>query len=255
MNRPRIRFLIGGVQKGGTTALATFLGGHPQIALPKGKEAHVFDAADYDPQWTPDEVDARYAGHFDSDGADVRLHGDATPIYCFHPEFVRRIAAYNPEMRWVLLLRHPVERAVSQYHMEHARGDESWPFWPAMILESWRLRGHWEDFSQHSPMRHFSYRARGDYARQLDVLYAHFPKQQVLLLQNEVLQQSPDKTLAAVVAFLGLPDHAFGANLQARVFSGRYTPFSRHGWRFRLLRWLMAEPLRRMRVQYGLDWP
>ncbi len=37
---PLIRFVIGGVQKGGTSALARYLGTHPQLQLPRGKEAH-----------------------------------------------------------------------------------------------------------------------------------------------------------------------------------------------------------------------
>ena len=36
MSAPRIGFLIGGVQKGGTTALAQYLAAHPGIALPRG---------------------------------------------------------------------------------------------------------------------------------------------------------------------------------------------------------------------------
>ena len=40
---PRIGFLIGGVQKAGTTALARYLAGHPQLALPQRMEAHVLD--------------------------------------------------------------------------------------------------------------------------------------------------------------------------------------------------------------------
>ena len=39
----RIDFIIAGVQKGGTTALHTFLSQHPQIFLPQRKELHFFD--------------------------------------------------------------------------------------------------------------------------------------------------------------------------------------------------------------------
>ncbi len=252
MSAPRIGFLIGGVQKGGTTALAQYLAAHPGIALPRSKEAHVFDAPDYDERWTSADIDARYAAHFEPDAQG--LHGDATPIYCFHPAFVRRIAAYNPAMRWVLLLRHPVERAVSHYHMERARGDESWPFWPAMLLERWRLAGHLDDFAQGSPLRHFSYRARGDYARQLDVLLAHFPRRQVLLLRNEQLAARPAEALAQTLEFLGLPAMKRDDADYVRVFKGQYPPLSRDGLRFRVLQRLMGRPMRRARERFGLEW-
>ena len=54
---PRVRFVVGGVQKGGTTALASFLGRCPQVVLPAGKEAHVFDAPDFDEGWDVAAVD------------------------------------------------------------------------------------------------------------------------------------------------------------------------------------------------------
>jgi len=254
MSTPLIQFVIGGVQKGGTTALARFMSAHPQIALPQHKEAHVFDVPEFDDAWTPAQIDARYAAHFTL-AADAALHGDATPIYCFHPRFVKRIAAYNPKMRWILLLRHPVERAISHYHMERRRAQESWPLWPALLLERWRLRRHWQDFSEHSPLRLHSYCARGDYARQLDVLYAHFPPEQVLLLRTKALAETPEQTLARVWSFLDVAANAAPPLQYGRIFTGNYRPLSRHNLQFRLLSWLMSPELRRMRQRYQLDWP
>ncbi|WP_282276986.1 sulfotransferase [Stenotrophomonas sp. PS02297] len=244
--------MIGGVQKGGTTALAHFLARHRGVALPRGKEAHVFDAPDFDEAWTQEYIDGLYDGHFDAGGADV-AYGDATPIYCFHHAFIDRIAAYNPEMRWIVMLRHPVERAVSQYQMERSRGHDTWPLWPAMLLERWRLHGHENDFSVHSPLRHHAYRARGDYARQLDALYARFPPEQILLLQNDELALAPERTLEKVWEFLGLAVDV-GHGGYGRVFEGGYRALRRDGLQFRLLSCLMAPALRSAKARYGLDW-
>ena len=202
---PRIGFLIGGVQKAGTTALARYLAGHPQLALPQRKEAHVFDDPGFGADWDRARIDREYARHFDA-GSDDRLHGDATPIYLFHPTLVERIAAYNPAMRWIVLLRDPVERAISQYGMERARGDEHWPLWAALLFERLRLRGHHHDWSPASPLRHWSYRARGDYGRQLRTLRAHFPDAQVLVLRSTDLRVSHVQVLARICAFLGVRD-------------------------------------------------
>ncbi len=202
---PRIGFLIGGVQKAGTTALARYLAGHPQLALPQRKEAHVFDDPGFGADWDRARIDREYARHFDA-GSDDRLHGDATPIYLFHPTLVERIAAYNPAMRWIVLLRDPLERAISQYGMERARGDEHWPLWAALLFERLRLRGHHHDWSPASPLRHWSYRARGDYGRQLRTLRAHFPDAQVLVLRSTELRVSHVQVLARICAFLGVRD-------------------------------------------------
>ena len=225
---PRVSFLIGGAQKAGTTALAAALRRHPRIALPAGKEAHVFDAPDFEDGCSVADVDARYAPHFPPGAADDALFGDATPIYCFHPRLVARIAAYNPRMKWILLLRHPVDRALSQYHMERNRGDETWPLWPALLLERWRLRGRMDDFSPGSPMRHHSYRARGDYARQLDTLRAAFPEDQLLLLRSDELRLDPAAVLHRVCGFLGV-DEASTVVSQEPVFVGEYDRWGRNG--------------------------
>ena len=39
----RVDFVIGGVQKGGTTALDRILRRHPDIAMARDKEPHMFD--------------------------------------------------------------------------------------------------------------------------------------------------------------------------------------------------------------------
>lgn len=251
MTRPRVQFLIGGVQKAGTSALAAYLARVPGLRLPPGKEAHVFDAPDFDDAWTVDEIDARFAAAFGgwTPGA---LHGDATPITILHPRLIERARRYNPHLRWILLLRDPVERAVSQHHMERARGTERWPLWPALLLERWRLRDHEDDFSDGSPLRHHGYRLRGDYARQLDALYARFPRERVLVLRSDTLRQSPAACVEAVCAFLGVEPPAPTAGYPP-VFEGAYARWPEGGLRWRMLRWLLRRELRDMRLRYGLD--
>lgn len=248
MNGPRIRFLIGGAQKCGTSALANYLSEHPGLALPRGKEAHVFDAPDFDETWSPEEIDARYV----QAGIDAPAHalcGDATPIYLLHPRLIARIARYNMAMRWIVLLRHPAERALSHYHMERARGDERWPLWPALLLERWRLRGHEDDFSDRSPLRHHSYRARGDYAPQLDALYRYFPPEQVLLLRSRDLAERPQTALERAYAFLGVTPTA-AAVTPRRVFTGDYPePGAFHRW---LLHRLFRRPVSELRRRHGI---
>ncbi|WP_162404131.1 sulfotransferase family protein [Pseudoxanthomonas jiangsuensis] len=251
---PRIGFLIGGVQKGGTSALASFVRQHPQVRLPRDKEAHVFDAPSFDDGWDAPAVDLCYQAHFDADGAGAGLlHGDATPIYCFHPTLVRRIARYNPDMRWIIILRDPVDRAVSHYRMERARGHETWPLWRAALLERWRLAGHADDFSLDSPLRRHSYLARGDYARQLDVLFASFPRAQVLLLRNDELAAKPAQVLGQVWDFLGIPPPEV-APVFGRVFDGGHRPLPESAPVRRLLATLLRGRIRRARLRHDIHW-
>lgn len=248
---PLVGFVIGGVQKAGTTALSRYLARHPALSLPRGKEAHVFDSPDFDDAWTPKQIDGCYAPLFDAAPAGA-LHGDATPFYLFEPKIVVRIARYNPAMRWIVLLRDPIDRALSHYHMERARGNEPLPLWLALLMEPWRLHGHKHDFARGSALRRYSYRARGDYARQLEILHAHFPREQVLLLRSEALMREPHAAVASICDFLGVA--RLPADTQYdRVFVGDYSPLASDDWRRRLLRrWWRRELASQERL--GIRW-
>ena len=249
---PLLNFVIGGAQKAGTSALARYLAAHPAIRLPRDKEAHVFDAPAFDEASTAAQIDALFAAHFDAtDQAHTLRYGDATPIYLFHERFVQRIARYNPALRWIILLRDPVDRALSHYHMERARGAEHCPLWPAMLLEHWRLRGHHDDFADGSPLRHFSYRARGDYATQLDAVYRHFPPSQVLLLHSAALRTQPGTCMARIYAFLGVDAPANPPDF-APVFRGDYQRPGQFSPTRLLLRWLLRKQRHQLRRTYGI---
>jgi hypothetical protein len=211
-------FMIVGVQKGGTTALAHFLAQHPQVAMAQGKEVHLFDAPDYQFEWTREQINQRYSDYF-SHSSKSCLLGEATPIYCYWSEIAPELYRYNPDLKLIILLRDPVERAISQYTMECARGDETLPFWLALLLEPYRL---WRDKSRRhgSARRCHSYCSRGHYSRQLANLRRYFPDQKLLVIDNSELLAEHEKTLQKVCRFLGISEE----NLPApeRVFSGNY---------------------------------
>lgn len=193
---PRANFLICGVQKGGTTALFDYLGDYPDIALSDVKEVHFFDDESRD--WAaPDYAD--YERHFPA--ADGRPCGEATPIYCYWPQSLERVAVYNPAMRLILMLRDPVQRAWSHWRMETRRGAEREPF-------GWCIRQGRQRLFSSVPWGHhreFSYVERGFYGEQVERLFALFPRSQVLLLTAEALRGDPGVALGEVRAFLGLP--------------------------------------------------
>lgn len=251
MAEPRIRFLIGGVQKAGTTALARYLAAHPGLALPTDKEAHVFDDPDFDDAWSPERIDAWAADRW-SQPADGRLHGDATPLTIAHPRLIERVARYNPAMRWIVLLRDPVERAVSHYYMIRGWGHEPRGLLWAVLAEPLRLRRGSGDWSMRAPARFWSYVSRGRYARQLDVLFRHFPREQVLLLRSRDLAERPDETVASVLAFLGVAPFPAPPVFE-RAFEGSYQPlpwWSPGRW---LLKFRLRGEKRALRRRHGVD--
>jgi hypothetical protein len=155
--------------------------------------------------------------------------GEATPIYMYFPWIADRIKTYNPNMKLIILLRHPVERAYSHYQMERARGWEWLPFPLAIRLESLRL-----DIAkitdkygkpERSSLRTHSYCDRGFYSRQIKNLLRYFPREQMLVLLNEDLQQQHHQTLKRVYQFLNVDSSVIPPEPE-RVLSGNYQPMS-----------------------------
>lgn len=210
MAEDRVAFIIAGVQKGGTTALFDYLGEEPGPSLSRVKEVHRFD--DETLAWPHPDVAPYHANFATFDG---RPRGEATPIYLYWPQSLERVAAYNPAMKLVVMLRDPVARAWSHWKMEYARGAETRPF-------AWCIREGRQRLFDAEPWgfhREFSYVERGFYGEQLARALALFPREQLLVLRAEDLRADPAATLAQVRGFLGLAPAA--APIQREVHVGR----------------------------------
>ena len=203
--RPMLDFMIVGAQRCGTTALSRFLSRHPGIAMSSPKEVHLFDGANYSSDWSPEQIDARYRRAF-KEPAEVGLRGEATPVYLFFPEITRELARYNPGLKLIVLLRDPVERAISSYYFQKNRGKEQRPLWLALLLEPLRLRRRHDPRAPGSTTRVCSYRRRGLYSHQLRNLFRFFDPEQVLIVRTRDLAQRHDSVLRHVFAFLGVAE-------------------------------------------------
>lgn len=196
----QVNFLVAGVQKGGTTALYDYLVEHPGLSLPLVKEAHFFDD-ETGVDWSQPDY-GRYEALFSDDPAEGRLRGEATPIYLYWPNSLERIAAYNPDMRLILIFRDPIERAWSHWKMEYARGAETQPF--AWCIRQGRARVA-SDAAAPGFHRVYSYVERGFYGAQVERLLTIFPREQVLFLRSDDLRNDHERILRNVCDFLTAP--------------------------------------------------
>jgi Sulfotransferase domain len=209
----RVDFVIGGTQKGGTSALDSFLRQHPEICMPETKkELHYFDKEE---NFIGPPNYKKYHANFQA-GPQHRVIGEATPIYMYWNAAPYRIWSYNPLMKWILMLRNPVERAFSAWNMETRRGAEHVSFKDATEQEAVRCR-------EALPLQHrvFSYIDRGFYAHQVRRLFNIFGKDNCLVLLNEELRNDHKKTLRRVFEFLGV-DSSF-VPPEASVFEQEYS--------------------------------
>jgi hypothetical protein len=201
--RPLPHFLLIGAQKAGTTSLYDAIAQHPRVVHALGKGIHFFDEhAHRGPAW--------YRSNFPM--VRGRLTGEASPDYLPHPLAPARAAALVPAAKLLVVLRDPVERAISHYHHSRALGVEPLPIEEALAAEPERLAGEFDRLradprADSQALRHHAYVARGRYAEQLVRWLAVFPREQLLAVRFEDLVTDPAPVLTRVFAFLGLrPD-------------------------------------------------
>ena len=219
--RPLPDFLVLGAQKAGTTALYEYLTRHPQISGPSWKEVSFFDR-----HWARGE--SWYRGNFPNVARTRGKHvGEASPSYVFHPLAPQRVQEVVPEARLIVLVRNPVDRALSQYNHEVALGREALPFEEALDAEEERLRGEQERMA--ADPRYFSrewwshtYKARGRYAEQLERWLAVFPGEQLRALPSDDLGSAPARAHAQVLEFLGASPQRLDS--YPRVYEREYEP-------------------------------
>ena len=192
----RLGFSIAGAQKCGTTALDAYLRLHPALSMGRDKESHFFDR-ETGVDWRTPDYDILHQAFADDDG---RLRGDATPVTLFWTPAQYRMLAYNPQMRFIILLRDPAERAYSHWKMIRGRGQEPLPFGEAIREGRVRILN---EGAQSMAARWFSYVERGFYARQLKHLASLFGWERLLILRQDDLSAQPEATLARVTAIAG----------------------------------------------------
>jgi hypothetical protein len=220
-----------GAQRAATTWAYSCLKEHPEVFVSEEKEIHFFDTHfDRGLDW--------YKAHFRG-AAGKKAAGEITPNYLDVPQAVPRLAEVLPDARLFVILRDPVERTFSQYHLLH------------------------EKFSGMS-FRQACEHARGIvetslYADQLERVYAHYRRDQVKVLLYDDVQSRPDQVLAELFGFLGV-DATFRPDSTGKVFNHILLPRSQKllntvgmGWFISLLKkspvgeWLKKQASRRSR--------
>ena len=253
--RPLPDFLILGAQKGGTTALYAYLREHPAIVGPPWKEVSFFDRHFW-------RGESWYRGHFPNQLYLRRMRGrvgvapvvgEASPSYLFHPLAPERVAQLVPTAQLIVLVRNPIDRALSHFHHEVALGREPLAFEQALAQEEGRMAGEVERLRDPRYFSHawwnYTYVSRGRYAEQLERWLEHFPREQLLVVPSEDLLDRPNEAYAQVLEFLGAPSHELSS--YPRIFTRDYSEMAPETRA--TLRDVFAEPNRRLYELLGRD--
>lgn len=196
-------FVIAGMPKCGTTALAAHLQLHPNAFVAPQKEVHFFDRQfDRGTDW--------YKSQF-GEARDEHAVGDATPTYLVRDAVAERMASVVPDAKVILVVRNPVDRALSHYWwMRAAVGFERREFEDAMKAEL-------NDADGTSTQPHFFYLAGGCYGTFLERLTRFYPRDATTVFLAEDLRNDSRITFAAACRFLGISDDFEPAGLGSKI--------------------------------------
>jgi hypothetical protein len=210
-----IDFAIVGQPKSGTSALAEFLGSHPEICICVPKEPAYFatdlmresDAFHGARRYFEFRTEADYAALF-AHCRPGHLRGDASTAYLYSNAAAGNLHVANPDLKVVVMLRDPVPfmQSLHRQYLNDTTEDEP-DFERALEKEPLRRRGESIPPRVRGPSYLF-YRERARYSSQLERYYALFPRANILTLTMEEFGQDNEREYRRVLAFLGVdPSH------------------------------------------------
>jgi Sulfotransferase family len=208
-------FVVIGAGKSGTTALYHYLAQHPGIFM-GGREARFFAFEGTQPGFRgpgDDNLNShivttieRYEALFEG-ATSEQVVGEVSPLYLYCEGTAERMHRHVPNMRVIAVLRHPAERAFSQYLMMVRLGLETLSFEDGLEAEDDRLGRGW------APV--WAYRGRGFYASQLQRYFDTFAPEQISIYLYTDFVERPLALLSDVFAFVGV-DEEFAPDVSER---------------------------------------
>jgi len=183
--------------------LAEWLSQHPAIYFSPRKEPHYFNTEGI----VGTATQADYEALFANAGPQHRAVGEGSTHYLYSPVAVGNILAYQPEARFIVSLRNPVEMAPA-LHDECLR--QGWEtersFAKAWALQAGRREGRGVPATARRDPDRLLYGPYCQLGQQLERLYNQVSADRVLTLLVDDLRGNPAVVYRQCLEFLGVDD-------------------------------------------------
>lgn len=199
-------FIIAGAQKSGTSSLAHYLSMHPNVIFSKIKEIHHFNQ---NADGNINEYKYFFPTRFYKKLFSNVISGEATPDYMIYPQFAEIASKISPNLKIIILLKNPVDRAFSHYRHNLMMKREWLSFEDAIEIETKRVDLDYIDLLKTKKdaiknYSNYSYKAKGIYFEQIEWLYRHFPKKNIKIMEFNSFVSNIENNYDMVCDFLGL---------------------------------------------------
>lgn len=219
-------FILVGFGKCGSTSLYNYIAQHPNILPALEKEVRFFNRIEQIFHNKAENINW-YLSHF----APVPktgefITGDGSPGYIVNPGVEQKVFDYFPNVKLIVIVRHPVNRSISHYHHRVRTGFENRSIEEVFNSELSLLENldSPELVCKEAIASSNSYLKASLYICHLERWMNLFPKENFLILSNEDLNNNPNLVMEQTFEFLGLTNYQI--DQYHRFKQGAYKPIA-----------------------------
>jgi len=204
MKNFRLDFVGIGAPKCATTWLTKCLAEHPQVFLPEGNEINELNyfSRNYTDQKSEYERYGlkRYMKFFKKCDFKNKVVGEMSTRYLYEKRVAKIIKKHFPNVKILVSLRNPVERAYSKY-----------------LVEKNFILTEKEDSFEKAFYKRESYKKEGLYYKYLKYYFDLFPQKNIKIILVDDIKKNPKKTVQEVYKFLGVNENFIPPTVNKKV--------------------------------------
>ena len=237
-----LEFIIAGTMKGGTTAAITNLNMHPEINMVK-EEIHYFDKKEnYQKglEW--------YKRHFNYK---KKVVGDKAPDVMYQESCLELLQICNPQVKIILFLRNPIERAYSHWKMTRDLFRNKRSFEDCVEDE---INNRWNENRTYDVSFWYHFIQRGLYYKQIENILKYFSKDNILILITEEIKKNMDLEYQKIFKFLNVEE--FHSNFVEEFSSKSPDMIKKNSKLYKKLKNIYKEDIKNLEkfVGYKIKW-
>ena len=169
---------------------------------------------------------------------------EKTPKYIWKESFGQRVSQYGRNLKFIIILRNPIERAFSSYNVKHWNWNERFSTFGEAIRSEIK---NFEKIKQQDGLL-----IRGLYYQQLERFFRFIPKESLLILENNELRKNTLHVLNEVAKFLAI-DKFQKVETESSLNIGKYDAAMKLEDRI-LLQSFYAEPNSKLFEMLGVEY-